>query len=133
MDLKDLTTKSVKLPDGQESSLLELLNDWAGRVLKLEESAQPAAGDELAGIKEFVASLLLRDRLEQAIADEAESSVPALVKAVDALYSAYTLRDDHKVLSKMDSGAPTEPWWWGRIPAGGPLAAEFSRQARQLR
>lgn len=133
MDLKDLTTKSVKLPDGQESSLLELLNDWAGRVLKLEESAQPAAGDELAGIKEFVASLLLRDRLEQAIADEAESSVPALVKAVDALYSAYTLRDDHKVLSRMDSGAPTEPWWWGRIPAGGPLAAEFSRQARKLR
>jgi hypothetical protein len=133
MDLKDLTTKSVKLPDGQESSLLELLNDWAGRVLKLEESAQPAAGDELAGIKEFVASLLLRDRLEQAIADAAESSVPALVKAVDALYSAYTLRDDHKVLSRMDSGAPTEPWWWGRIPAGGPLAAEFSRQARKLR
>lgn len=133
MDLKDLTTTSVKLPDGQESSLLELLNDWAGRVLKLEESAQTAGSDELAGIKEFVASLLLRDRLEKALSDEAESTVPALVKAVDALYSAYTLRDDHEVLSKMDSGAPTEPWWWSRIPAGGPLAAEFSRQARRLR
>lgn len=133
MDLKDLTTTSVKLPDGQESSLLELLNDWADRVLRLEESVQTAGNDELDGIKEFVSSLLLRDRLEKALSDEAESSVPALVKAVDALYSAYTLRDDHKVLSKMDSGAPTEPWWWSRIPAGGPLAAEFSRQARRLR
>jgi len=133
MDLKELSTTSVKLPDGQESSLLELLDDWAGRVLKLEEGAQTTGADELAGIREFVASLQVRDRLEQALSDEAESSVPALVKAADALYSAYTLRDDHKVLSKMDSGAPTEPWWWGRIPAGGPLAAEFSRQARKLR
>lgn len=133
MDLKDLSTTSVKLPDGRESSLLELLDEWAGRVLKLEEGAQTASADELAGIKEFVAALQVRDRLEKALADEAESSVPDLVKAVDALYSAYTLNDDHQVLSRMDDAAPTEPWWWGRIPAGGPLASEFSRQARKLR
>lgn len=133
MDLKELSTTSVKLPDGKESSLLELLDDWANRVLKLEEGAQTTTADELAGIKEFVALLQVRDRLEQALADEKESSVPALVKAVDALYSAYTLRDDHKVLAKLDDAAPTEPWWWSRIPATGPLAAEFSRQARRLR
>lgn len=133
MDLKELSTTSVKLPDGQESSLLELLDRWAGYVLSLEENAQQPSAEELAGIKDFVAGLTLRDRLEKALTDAPQSSVPALVKAVDALYSAYTLRDDHKVLAKLDDAAPTEPWWWSRIPATGPLAAEFSRQARRLR
>jgi hypothetical protein len=135
MDVKELSTTPVKLPDGQDASLLELVDNWAECVLRLEEKAQPAApASDLAGIKEFVAGLLVRDRLEQALAaNTAGSSAPALVRAVDALYSAYTLRDDHKVLAKLDEAAPTEPWWWGRIPAEGPLAAEFSRQARRLR
>jgi hypothetical protein len=135
MDVKDLSTTPVKLPDGKEASLLELVDDWADRVLRLEEKAQSAAFDtDLKGIRQFVAALKVRDRLEEALAANTRgSSAPALVRAVDALYRAYTLKDDHKVLSKLDEAAPTQPWWWERIPAEGPLAAEFSRQARRLR
>ncbi|HEX2149946.1 MAG TPA: hypothetical protein VHI31_07245 [Actinomycetota bacterium] len=135
MDVKDLSATPVKLPDGQDASLLELVDSWAERVLRLEEAAQaPGPYTDLSPVKEFVSGLQVRDRLEQSLTDNTSgSSAPALIRAVDALYRAYTLQDDHRVLARLDEDLPTEPWWWSRIPAAGPLAAEFSKQARKLR
>lgn len=131
MDLGELSTTPVKLPDGSDSTLLEALDSWADYVLKVADGIPTTPGDpELAGIRKFVAGLFIRDGLEKGLAG---LSAPAIVRAVDALYAASTLKDDHSVLSKLDDSLPTEPWWWGRIPGSGALAAEFSRQARMLR
>lgn len=130
MDLKELSSISVKKPGSSDDvSLLQLADDWAEYVLRLDEQLIEAGAD-LAGIKEFVGGLQVRDRLEEGLADV---TAPALIRAADALYKACTHRDDHRVLARLDDDLPTQPWWWERIPASGPLASEFSKQARLLR
>lgn len=130
MDLEELSSISVKRPGGSDDvSLLQLADDWAEYVLRLDEQLIEAGAD-LAGIKEFVAGLQVRDRLAEGLAD---ATAPALIRAADALYKACTHQDDHRVLARLDDALPTQPWWWERIPASGPLASEFSKQARRLR
>lgn len=134
MELEELASTMVSRPGGAgEVSILKLADDWAEYVLRLE-GQRIEVGSDLAGIKEFVAGLMVRDRLEKGLnPDAGDTPAPALVLAVDALYRACTHRDDHRVLALLDEDLPTSPWWWERIPASGPLASEFSKQARRLR
>lgn len=134
MELEELASTKVSQPGGSgELSIMQLADDWAKYVLRLE-GERIEVGSDLAGIKEFVAGLMVRDRLEKGLnPDAGDTAPPALVLAVDALYRGCTHKDDHRVLVLLDEDLPTRPWWWERIPASGPLASEFSKQARRLR
>jgi len=40
--------------------------------------------------------------------------------------------DDRRVIHLIDRGAPSEPWWWHRLPAAGPIASEADTIANRL-
>jgi hypothetical protein len=113
--------------------LLDLLDDWAARVLKLYTDARERAlfdDPKTWGVHDFIGSLYLRDAIERGIKSVTGSDGSVTITtlaAIDALLRSFTVDDDRQILRHLEPDAPREPWWWRRLPATGPIAMEVAR------
>lgn len=130
MKLTDALEVQVYFGPGPQS-LLDLIDAWAGRVLKLLADTAPdvdAGGGATWTIHDLVGALYLRDAIERGLQDllrrTAGTAVMATVMAIDELFNTFTLDDVHGVIHLVDAEAPDSPWWWGRVPMNGPVADE---------
>lgn len=110
--------------------LIDAINDWADRVLKLlfdSRERDPRPDAFVWNLYDLVASLIRRDAIERAISSRlGTGSRISLLAAADELFSSFTraINIDVAALTEEDPQPHDENWWWHRIPTEGPLAAE---------
>lgn len=110
---------------GKQIPLLALVDDYARKVLKFHtEQGGERPGDIFWGISDFVGMLWLRSAIDRCMAAIAERSTSPLVAAADQVLVSFT-RDAPKWAHELDPDAPSEPWWWSRIPQTGLVAEEY--------
>jgi hypothetical protein len=139
MRLRDASMILVEFGQGLQP-LLDLVDAWAGRVLKLLSDTDPAVNPNDAAtwtIHDLVGALYLRDAVERGVRELSESQRNtgpgiAAVTAVDELFKSFTVFDKRGVIRLVDPGAPNESWWWHRLPATGPVASEADTIANLL-
>jgi len=126
----DLAVVSVDVGDGRSAQALDLVDSWASHVLRFcKESSTTSNDSDLAwGVHDWVAALYIRDRVQHAVDSQLnDAQLPATVQVADELFRSFTTLDDDNRLRLAASDLPREPWWWARIPVGGPVATELSQ------
>jgi hypothetical protein len=86
----DLASVSIDAGDGRSAQALDLVDSWAGNVLRLfNESIAPPENVELVwGADDWVAALYMRDRVQRAIdSRSAHDDVPATVQVTDECFA----------------------------------------------
>lgn len=110
---------------GKQIPLLVLVDDYARRVIKFHnEQGGERPGDIFWGISDYVGMLWLRSAIERCMVSVAERSTSPLVAAADQVLVSFT-RDAPQWVHGLDPDAPSEPWWWSRIPETGLVAEEY--------
>ena len=139
MRSSELATITIASPEGRTTELLDLVDAWAGHVMRLSvEAHQDSDSLEFPwGVHDFIAALYIRDRVEHGIRQRSLSSnadIPPTVAVADELFRSFTLEDRQGTLQSVAQDAPTDPWWWRRLPKTGPVIAElhaiFARRRR---
>jgi hypothetical protein len=139
MRLIDASTIRVEFSQ-RPQPLLDLVDAWAGRVLKPLSDTDPGVNPNDAAtwtVHDLVGALYLRDAVERGVRKLSESHANAraeiaVVTAVDELFRMFTVDDERGIIHLVDPGAPSEPWWWHRLPAVGPVAGEADTIANRL-
>lgn len=138
MKLKDALGAQVEFGPATQS-LLDLIDAWAGRVLKLLSDTAPGVDPNDGAtwtIHDLIGALYLRDAIERGLHKLMEiagsTAELATVTAIDELFSTFTLDDERGVVHLVDTEAPNSPWWWRRLPMAGPIAAEAREIADRL-
>jgi hypothetical protein len=113
---------SVDLGHGRSRPLIELIDGWAGHVIRLRAESLRDVGHDRWGPHDLVAALYLRDGVERGLSSK---PTPPIVQAVDELYRSFTDVDEQHLLKLVDSSAVHLGWWWHRVPRSGQLADEL--------
>lgn len=129
MITKDIRRARVAWGRSKRVPLINLVDDWCARVLKL---ADDAGGDVDAPsawtLDDLTGAYILRDAIEDALEATRKpgDDVPLpTIAAADALLRSFC-RDDRHVLESREPEYVGTGWWWGLIPRTGPVAAEAS-------
>lgn len=132
----DLTSSLVDLGEGRATPLLELVDAWAGHVLRLFHEARADVDPRNAwGLHDFVAALHIRDRVQQGLDQLPDDpQPPATVQAVDELFLSFTANVVGRLVAAVRD-LPDQPWWWDRVPVGGPVITDLAEieLARRMR
>ena len=134
----ELVQVTVDLGYGRSSKLLDLIDSWADHVLRFLREAHPAFdAPALAwGVHDFVASLYIRDRVQQGImaySMDFDATLPPTVVISDEVFRSFTAQDDRGDLRLVFNDIPSEPWWWQRVPKAGPVLTELQEIVSRLR
>ena len=116
--------------------LVDLIDDWAGRVLKLFYDSRETDRDVFHewGADDLVGALYLRDAVDRGLATLRARHLSgdiAAVRAIDELFRSMTIEDD-RGLTVVEPDAPLSPWWWKRVPSRGPVVVEIEEIHRRL-
>ncbi len=128
VDLLKTAEVRISLGNGREPSLLELVDGWTGHVLRLylERETTLTASPSAWGVHDFIAALYVRDGVERGLAMLSDEAVHiAAVDVADELLRSFTALDVDGLLQRFQPDLPTQPWWWKRVPALGPVAEEL--------
>lgn len=131
MMLSELGTIYVSLSDDTSSSLIDLIESWSGRVLRLYRERNTSY-EELPtawGVHDLIGAMHLRsfvqDGLDEANVRRGASSTPSVLEVADELFCSFTT-DRHEALIEHDTDLPANPWWWRRAPSTGPVAEDLA-------
>ena len=142
---ESLRLKEIMIPFGTDRkiSLITLIKGWVKHVERLESehSSKHASDPETWTAWDYIATLLLRDHIEEAIAsvsDPLGSKIRVWIKMVDAELCSFTQTDDSGIFARFASEAATEDlfskgWWWSRVPVSGPVREELKEWAQNMR
>jgi hypothetical protein len=112
------------------ASCLDLIDSWSAHVLRLGQEGNASESSESDwSVHDYIAALYIRDQVQRCI-NQATSDVddcPFTVLTADELLRSFTLVDTDNLMHRVRSDLPSEPWWWGRIPARGPIARDLQR------
>jgi hypothetical protein len=109
-----------------ERTLLDLIDGWCGHVMKLADDLLEEATEDPWTVHDFIASLYIRDAVQRGMeyGDMRNVTISA-VAAADEVLRSITIEDQQGLLASCDPDVPATPWWWGRVPARGPIDAEI--------
>ncbi len=120
--LRDL--EAALSTDGEISpyQVVHSLNVWIGLAAEISSySAMP---------EEYIAAVCSRDLLQD-VCDRLGRATPrslvAPMRDADTRFSRATVDDADRLLARFYNVEAHRGWWWHRVPATGPLAAELSQ------
>jgi hypothetical protein len=125
--------------------LIEPAAGWAGHVerLKSELRVTVATHPQSWGFHDYIATLLIRDRVERllpSVPEALRNRVTAFIQRYDDELTSFTEDDRDELLIRFASsgGGLTEKefmasqWWWRRIPQSGPVVEELLGWHRRM-
>ena len=128
MRSSDLMATTIQLGHGREASCLDLIDSWSAHVVRLfrESSASGSSGSDW-GVHDYIAALYIRDQVQRCVLKviPVGGNDPFTVQAADELFRSFTVPDTEDRLRAVGSDLPRSPWWWGRIPARGPVSRDL--------
>jgi hypothetical protein len=116
---------------GKAWPVLELIDAWAARVLKLLndiDAGLTTADAEAWSIHDLIGSFYLRDSIENSLSSVkgvAAGRRVASLEAVDRLFRGMTTEDAYGIVRLVEQDGPGDGWWWNRVPSAGPIADEI--------
>jgi hypothetical protein len=142
-ELLDLQEITVSLSTDRKISLISLVKGWAKHVDRLEtEHSSTHASDPCSWtVWDYIAALLLRDRIAETItliSDPLGSKTRAWVeKKPDAKLYSFTQADDSGIFARFASEIAEENlfskgWWWSRVPVSGPVHEDLEEWAQSM-
>jgi hypothetical protein len=128
--LEEFSRASVKLTGGRELSLLELMSGWERHVERLiaQSHSHPIRASVVWGADDFVAALHLRSFVAQAqkrLEPEAHFKLDSWLAEVDGKFRSFTQSDRRHLLTMWMNEAPSDEWWWKRVPKEGAILKEL--------
>ena len=119
-----LLSECVGLGD-EHDSLLNMIDGWSHDILRFRtELDLPGEVREWWGLFDLVAAYYTRERIESVVIAK-HLSVPSVVTAIDELLKASFEVREFDWLART-SQKPGRGWWWGWLPARGPLWKEVN-------
>jgi hypothetical protein len=116
---------SIPILWGRESTALNLLNEWAARVVKHHDDFLSNADDDRTwGINDLEGSYFVRDVLETTFRAHGLNR-SAVLDAVDGLLLSFTADSEEPSLSALAGAGKNAGWWWSRIPTAGLIHLEY--------
>jgi hypothetical protein len=125
--------------------LIEPAAGWAGHVERLKSELRVTAANHPRswGFHDYIATLLIRDRVEKllpSVPEALRNRVTAFVQGYDDELTSFTKDDRDELLIRFASsgGGLTEKefmasqWWWHRIPQSGPVVEELLDWQRRM-
>jgi hypothetical protein len=142
-ELLELQEITVSLSTDRKISLSALIKGWAKHVdrLESEHSSIHASNPGSWTVWDYIASLLLRDRVAETtalISDPLGSKIRAWVeKQPDAKLCSFTQADDSGIFARFASEVAEENlfskgWWWSRVPVSGPVHEDLEEWAQNM-
>lgn len=124
----------VRLSDTREITLVELLGAWRAHVERIHNEL---GFDRDVGwtAHDLVAALLLRDRIEDALAPQpagVRAEAMEVLAGPDTMFSDMTVQDADGLVRRFAENEDASGWWWSRLPRRGPIRADLDDWQQQL-
>ncbi|MGC5033949.1 hypothetical protein [Micromonospora sp. DT229] len=134
-DADSLLFNTVVVPVSPNISLgaMDLLRAWWEHLSKFTADLSVPPGDRsIWGAHDYIAALILRDRLAAAISrvdPTRRYRIESVVAEIDQLFMDFTEPDNDGCIERVDGRQDSSRgWWWKRVPARGPVRAELRIQ-----
>lgn len=130
-EIAEIATHRAKL-GGTERDAIDLSLAWADSVQKIDlDRALPSSDRSVWTEHDLAGSLFLRDHLQRAL-EQLPPSVRArmerFVGEADERFRSSTVDDPgERIATVADVEVNGRPWWWFRVPDGGPIAEDLAR------
>ncbi|GAA0911084.1 hypothetical protein [Virgisporangium aurantiacum] len=127
-----LLLDDIVVPVSPETSrgLVDVLRSWWEHLAKFEaDLLLPPDDHSIWGAHDYVAGLIIRDRLAGAISrldPTLAGRIDSAVSEVDRRFTDFTEHDDDGCTGRVDGRVdPGRGWWWRRVPIRGPIREEL--------
>ena len=121
----------------RQVSLLDLVDDWAQRVVKFaSDIAETRSLDEGTtwGFHDIVGAFQLRDAIESSVPKQEGGTAAdiAVLQATDLLLMKLTEDGGRPLYQRIYPEDVTPRWWWDRLPTVGPVREEAEEIRRNV-
>jgi hypothetical protein len=131
LPLVKVANRSVQATFGP-TTIAQLLDGWAGSLQMIHSSLATPADPwptRRWGAFGYVRSLRHRTDLHAGLAPLLRDPGQGfdVLDALDGWFRSFTMDDVDHVLGLVEQDAPTDLWWWSRVPVSGAILDDFLR------
>jgi hypothetical protein len=129
--LIEVAHESVQASFGR-TTVAQLLDGWAGSLRRIHSSLTTPADPWPTfrwGAFDYVRALRHRTDLHAALAPLLRDPRQGfdVLDALDGWFRSFTMDDVDHVLGLVEEDAPTDLWWWSRVPVSGAILNDLLR------
>jgi hypothetical protein len=131
-ELDEIAAHPVVLGEDHPATAIELAQDWAGRVQKIDaDRALPWSDRSVWTEHDLAGALFLRGFLQKAMDQlslATREKMQNYVDQADSQFRAYTVDDPAGRMGRIAHvDLAGRPWWWRRVPVSGPITEDLAR------